>query len=99
MPETRDPRNDAGTLASVTLSPCPERKLIRPGGSYRHVDFRLAVSAPPRTGTPTRGPVRLSIVIDRSGSMSDGKLDTAKRAALAALDRLGPGDLVSVVVF
>ena len=46
MSETRNPRNEAGTLASVTLSPCPERKLIRPGGCYRHIDFRLGVSAP-----------------------------------------------------
>jgi Ca-activated chloride channel family protein len=99
MSETRNPRNDAGTLASVTLSPCPERKLIRPGGCYRHIDFRLVVSAPLRTSPSTRGPVRLGLVIDRSGSMSGGKLDTAKRAALGALDRLEPTDTVAVVVF
>ena len=90
MSETHNPRNEAATLASVTLSPNPERKLIRPGGCYRHLDFRLVVSAPPRTSPSTRAPVRLGLVIDRSGSMSGGKLDTAKRAALGALDRLEP---------
>ena len=48
----------------------------------------------------TRSPINLGIVLDRSGSMaSDGKLDKAKEAALMALDRLQPDDIISVVTF
>jgi Ca-activated chloride channel family protein len=47
-----------------------------------------------------RAPVNLSLVIDRSGSMSsDDKLEKAKAAALMVLDRLGPDDIISVVTF
>ena len=43
----------------------------------------------------TRAPINLGIVLDRSGSMaSDGKLEKAKEAALMALDRLQPDDIV-----
>jgi len=48
----------------------------------------------------TRSPINLGIVLDRSGSMaSDGKLDKAKEAALMALDRLQPDDIISVITF
>jgi len=48
----------------------------------------------------TRSPINLGIVLDRSGSMaSDGKLEKAKEAALMALDRLQPDDILSVVTF
>src|ERR1041385_5349428 len=48
----------------------------------------------------TRAPINLGIVLDRSGSMaSDGKLEKAKEAALMALDRLQPDDIVSVITF
>jgi Ca-activated chloride channel family protein len=46
-----------------------------------------------------RPPVNLSIVLDRSGSMTGDKLDKAKEAAIAAVKRLGPNDRVSVVIY
>ncbi len=55
-----------------------------------------------------REPVALYLVIDRSNSMGyatrpepgDGeKMEYARRAALAVLDQLGPGDLVGAVAF
>ncbi|HLZ10881.1 MAG TPA: VWA domain-containing protein, partial [Chloroflexota bacterium] len=99
MPQPLDAPNGILKQASVTLSPNPERKLIRPGSCHRHVDFQLAVVPAARTSGPSRVPVRLALVLDRSGSMTGGKLDLAKRAALLALDRLGPKDVVAVVVF
>lgn len=41
----------------------------------------------------------LSLIIDRSGSMSGEKLELAKAAAKASSDLLGPKDYVSVVAF
>jgi Ca-activated chloride channel family protein len=90
-PDTSSPK--------IVLSARPERRLIRPGGSYRHVDFQLSVSQPTSTGPATRTPVRLALVLDRSGSMAGDKLVTAKRATLAVLDQLGEQDQVAVVVF
>jgi len=46
-----------------------------------------------------RASVNLAIVIDRSGSMSGSKIERAKEAAIAAIDRLDERDVVTVVVF
>ena len=46
-----------------------------------------------------RAPVNVAIVIDKSGSMAGDKIKHAKEAAKQALDRLGPGDMVSVIAF
>ncbi|MDT8437348.1 MAG: VWA domain-containing protein [Gemmatimonadota bacterium] len=46
-----------------------------------------------------RVPLNLSIVLDRSGSMSGGKLEAAKEAARLLVRRLAPEDAVSVVAY
>ena len=51
------------------------------------------------TGREERAPANVALVLDKSGSMSGEKLQHAKQAALAALDRLGSNDIVSVVVY
>ena len=83
--------------ASLVLQARPERRLIRRGGSHRHIDFAIKVHQcrEPRE----RMPLTLALVIDRSGSMAGPKLATAKRAALAVLDRLDESDRAAVVVF
>lgn len=46
-----------------------------------------------------RAAVNVALVLDRSGSMAGGKLEQAKRAAIQALEGLGPQDIVSVVAY
>jgi len=46
-----------------------------------------------------RPPINLSLVIDRSGSMSGAKIEHAKEAALAALGRLSASDIFSLVAY
>jgi Ca-activated chloride channel family protein len=46
-----------------------------------------------------RIPVNLSIVLDRSSSMSGEKIEKAKSAAIMALERLAPADTVSIVTY
>jgi Ca-activated chloride channel family protein len=46
-----------------------------------------------------RVPLNLSIVLDRSGSMSGDKLQAARDAAVQLVRRLWPADLVSVVAY
>ncbi len=74
-----------------------ERRLLRTVKSVSHID--LTVRAPVAHGETGRPPLALSLVIDRSGSMQGNKLITAKRAALAVLDRLSGEDIAAVVVF
>ena len=46
-----------------------------------------------------RAPLALSLVLDRSGSMSGDRLDAAKAASISAVERLHPDDVVSVIAF
>lgn len=46
-----------------------------------------------------RAPVNIALVIDKSGSMQGQKIEKAKQAAMAAIDRLRSSDIVSVVVY
>lgn len=50
--------------------------------------------------TKERPPLNVSLVLDRSGSMSDeGKIEYLKRAAKLAVDRLGSKDTLSIVEY
>lgn len=82
---------------SVTLAVAAERRLVRPEGGARHID--LSVKAPRSRAEVERPPLAVALVVDRSGSMQGDKLETAKRAARAVLDRLSERDTASVVVF
>src|SRR5436305_107191 len=46
-----------------------------------------------------RPPVNVCLAIDRSGSMQGEKIARAREGAIAALRRLGPADIVSVVAY
>lgn len=66
--------NDNGAgYSGLRFSMTPERRLVRPGGCARHVDFHLI--APPSSGRPTRQPVFVAILLDRSGPMQGRKPD------------------------
>lgn len=91
--------NGAEPTARVDLTARPERRLIRPGGSHRHIDFAVQVTAAAPPPNAQRPPVAVGLVIDRSGSMHGEKLTTAKQAALAVVDQLTDRDRVALVVF
>lgn len=98
----QDPQQSSGGKlrreALAMLSAHSERRLIRTGGSFRHAVFHVHVAEEERAPV-ARSPLRLALVLDRSGSMAGGKLDTAKRAALAILDQLTAQDILAVVIF
>ena len=78
----------------ILLEPIKSAVSAEPG------DFHVLVRL---QGTPNahvaRTPLNVALVIDRSGSMGDGKLDEAKRCAYDFLCRMSGKDRVAVVVY
>jgi Ca-activated chloride channel family protein len=83
--------------AQLSLTVLAERRLIG-AGSLRHMAFKIAVSRVARPAS-TRAPLAIGLVVDRSGSMNGRKIETARQAALAVVERLTEGDRVAAVVF
>jgi Ca-activated chloride channel family protein len=69
-------------------------------GHDNELDVLVRVQAPDAPAElPTRNPLHLALVIDRSGSMSGQPLDEAKRCAEFVLDGLQATDRLSLVVY
>lgn len=87
---------DSGVQCRVEL----DKGVISTESSQRAVvKVTLDPPPPPPPDRIERPPVNLSVVLDRSGSMSGAKLAKAKEAAIEALRRLGPRDIFSVVIY
>jgi Ca-activated chloride channel family protein len=50
-------------------------------------------------GEAKRAPVNLALVIDKSGSMQGKKLESAKKAAILAIDHLAANDIISIIAY
>src|SRR5687767_2870666 len=59
----------------------------------------LELTAPNPKSTENRPPATLQVVIDRSGSMADGRLFAALQALDALIGRLRPEDRLGLVTF
>ncbi|MBF0259395.1 MAG: VWA domain-containing protein [Desulfamplus sp.] len=91
--------NDSTVICKVET----DRKIL-PAGASQNVVIKVTLDALPLDAIPAtsnikRPPVNLSVVLDRSGSMSGSKLERAKAAAIEALKRLGKNDIFSLVVY
>ncbi len=88
---------DGGTRNS-TLRARSDRRFIR--SAHRSERFVLVeLDAPAAPQGPTRDPVNLAFVLDRSGSMSGQKIELAKRAIETAVERLLPTDRFAIVCY
>lgn len=74
-------------------------RAILPAGDIQNAIIKITLDAPPAPANVSRPPVNLSIVLDRSGSMSGSKIERAKEAAIEALKRLSDKDIFSLVVY
>lgn len=59
----------------------------------------VELTAPTPPTTSPRQPATLQIVLDRSGSMAGDRLEGAKTALIALIDRLDPADNLGVLAF
>lgn len=66
------------------------------GSSQRQL--AISISALPES-LESHIPLNLCLILDHSGSMSGQPLDTVKQAAGELIDRLNPGDRISVIAF
>jgi Ca-activated chloride channel family protein len=96
--DPRDPNATRRTVPEAGLRARSDRRYIR--STHRSERFVLVeLEAPPAPRMPTRDPVNLCFVLDRSGSMSGQKIELAKRAIETAVDRLLPSDRFAVVCY
>ena len=63
------------------------------------VSLLVELTAPTPEPATERSPRTLVVVLDRSGSMAGGRLDGAKAALTALVDRLDPADRFGLVTF
>jgi Ca-activated chloride channel family protein len=67
--------------------------------SAGQVRLDVSLDKPMMERKDKRAPVNVAIVLDKSGSMQGEKIAKAKDAAIAAIARLGSGDIVSIVAY
>lgn len=72
------------------------KEVITPSNDPLDILLRIRAN---ETDKAKRTPLAISIVIDRSGSMSNGRLQEAKRCSLELLNRLEDTDKISVVIY
>lgn len=63
------------------------------------VYLRIGLTGCPLETLRERPPVNVTLIIDKSGSMSGERIRHAREAAILAVQRLSPNDIVSVVTF
>lgn len=95
----------AVSLFSKPASPEPVRlcvdvdRVVLPADSTERAVVKIGLDCRPPRHLTERAPVNLALVIDRSGSMGGDKIVQAREAALTALRRLGPDDIISIIAY
>ncbi|MEM6280053.1 MAG: VWA domain-containing protein [Verrucomicrobiota bacterium] len=85
-------------LLPAEIKATVDRPLIHEAGKDQTVVIKIEVTGD-EVPLGKRMPLNLAIVLDRSGSMSGGKLEQAKQAAEMLVDQLGPKDVLSLVLY
>ncbi|WP_081892526.1 VWA domain-containing protein [Verrucomicrobium sp. BvORR106] len=100
----------SNAIAGIPLTPPPSTapamdlsvELAHPqilAGRKMTTYLKVGLTGQELEASAKRAPVNVTIVIDKSGSMGGDKMIHAREAAKQALDRLGAGDMVSVVAY
>lgn len=78
---------------------CRPNKEAFPVTSEAQLAYLLIEAKPKKAQVPTRTPLNLSLVLDRSGSMKGKKIENVRKAVCHIIDRLNEDDTLSVVAF
>jgi Ca-activated chloride channel family protein len=84
--------------ANVSVSAKMANPVVLAGQSNRAF-VKVAVAADRAPETAGRTAVNVALVLDKSGSMGGQKIKEARRAAILAVQRLLPDDIVSVITY
>ena len=74
-------------------------RTVLPAGQAQKTVIKVNLEVPIIPVESARPPVNLTLVLDRSGSMSGSKIEKAKEAAITALRSLDPRDIFSLVIY
>ena len=74
-------------------------RAVLPSDTIERAVIKIALDGMRIPRGALRPPVNLALVIDRSGSMAGDKIHNARQAAIEAVRRLAPDDMVSLVAF
>ncbi|MCB9700527.1 MAG: VWA domain-containing protein [Myxococcales bacterium] len=85
-----------GQLLCAVGEAIPASLLVQPEVRYL---AQLGFSSGLDAATFKRQPLHLVAVVDKSGSMSGQPLELVKESLLEAVDRLGPDDMLSIVLY
>jgi Ca-activated chloride channel family protein len=72
---------------------------VLPAGRTERAVVKIALDGTRLAKVEQRAPLNLTLVLDRSGSMSGDKIENAKAAALEAVRHLAADDVFSLVIF
>ena len=82
----------------VTLDVSPAYDTLK-SGDKQTTWIRVGLVGFEMKSEKERAPVNVALVLDKSGSMNGEKIARAKAAAMDAIDRLSPNDIVSIVTY
>jgi Ca-activated chloride channel homolog len=85
-----------GRGGALTLATSLGSSHVAPGVSTLYAKLDLTAGGTERV---SRVPVNLALAIDCSGSMSDGKMESAIRAAESLIEQLQPQDRLAIIAF
>lgn len=91
-------RTGADAVEPVRLHVDVDRTIL-PAGSVENAIVKIGLDCVRLPRRDLRPPVNVALVIDRSGSMAGDKIIKAREAALEVVRRLGPDDIVALVVY
>lgn len=90
------PRASARSGLATVNAGLSSAAIVRGGGGELHAAFEIATDS---VAIAQRPPLNLALVIDRSGSMSGGRIENAQKAALGIVERLAATDRVALVQY
>ena len=90
--------SDAARSEQMKLDVSPSYDVLK-AGEKQTTWIRIGVTGFELKNKSKRAPVNVSLVLDKSGSMSGQKIAQAREAAIDAIRRLSPEDIVSVVTY